>query len=86
MGLNSNVLATWYSPPAAILIGALMLAVTGLFLFRWDIHAASDSAAQKPIDGYAVYRLDRWTGSVQRCATSVSMPGRLPCEPVRFSN
>jgi hypothetical protein len=66
--------------PTAILISALVLAVTGTFLFRWDIQAANDSAAQKPIDGYAVYRLDRWTGSVNRCATSVSMPGRLPCE------
>ena len=66
--------------PAAILISALILAVTGLFLFRWDMQAANDSAAQKPIDGYAVYRLDRWTGSVSRCATSVSMPGSLPCD------
>jgi hypothetical protein len=52
--------------PIAILISALILAVTGLFLFRWDMQAANDSAAQKPIDGYAVYRLDRWTGSVNR--------------------
>jgi hypothetical protein len=66
--------------PAAILIGALILAVTGLFPFRWDMQAANDSAAQKPIDSYAVYRLDRWTGSVNRCAASVSIPGRLPCE------
>ena len=66
--------------PTAILISAFILAVTGLFLFRWDMQPASDSAAQKPIDNYAVYRLDRWTGSVNRCATSVSIPGRLPCE------
>jgi hypothetical protein len=67
--------------PIAILTSALILAVTGLFLFRWDVQAANDSAAQKPIDGYAVYRLDRWTGSVNRCASVVSMPGRLKCEP-----
>jgi hypothetical protein len=72
--------------PIAILISALILAVTGLFLFRWDMQAANDSAAQKPIDGYAVYRLDRWTGSVNRCATSVSIPGRLPCEYPKNSN
>lgn len=66
--------------PTAILISALVLAVTGLFLFRWDMQAANDPATQKPIDGYAVHRLDRWTGSVNRCATSVSTPGRLPCE------
>jgi hypothetical protein len=58
----------------AILISALILAFTGLFLFRWDTQAANDSAAQKPIDSYAVYRLDRWTGSVNRCATSLAFP------------
>jgi hypothetical protein len=66
--------------PAAILISALIFAVSGLFLFRWDMQTANDSAAQKPIDSYAVYRLDRWTGSVSRCATIVSIPGRLKCE------
>jgi hypothetical protein len=68
------------SSPTAILLTALIFAVVGLFLFRWDIRAANDSAAQKPIDSYAVYRLDRWTGLVNRCATSVSIPGRLKCE------
>ena len=66
--------------PTAILISALVLAVIGLFLFRWDMQAANDSAAQKPIDSYAVYRLDRWTGSVSRCASIVSIPGTLKCE------
>ena len=66
--------------PAAILISALIFAVSGLFLFRWEMQTANDSEAQKPIDKYAVYRLDRWTGSVYRCATIVSIPGRLPCE------
>ena len=66
--------------PIAILISAVILAVSGLFLFRWDMQAANDSVAQKSIDGYAVYRLDRWTGSVTRCAASVSSPGKLPCE------
>jgi hypothetical protein len=64
----------------AILISAATLAFTVLSLFRWDMQAANDSAAQKPIDSYAIYRLDRWTGSVHRCATSVSIPGRLKCE------
>jgi hypothetical protein len=68
------------SSPTAILLAALIFAVAGLFLFRWEMQAANDSAAQKPIDSYAVYRLDRWTGSVDRCATSVSIPGRLKCE------
>lgn len=68
------------SSPTAILLAAAIIAVVGLFLFRWDIQAANDSAAQKPIDSYAVYRLDRWTGSVTRCATSVSIPGGLKCE------
>ena len=68
------------STPAAILTSALMLAVAGLFLFRWDLQAANDSAAQRPIDSYAVYRLDRWTGSVNRCATSVSISGTLKCD------
>ena len=66
--------------PAAIVTSAVIFAVTALLLFRWDMQAANDSAAQRPIDGYAVYRLDRWTGSVTRCATSVSIPGRLKCE------
>jgi hypothetical protein len=63
----------------AILISAAIFAVTGLLLFRFDMQAANDSAAQKPIDSYAVYRLDRWTGEVSRCASIVSMPGRLKC-------
>jgi hypothetical protein len=67
--------------PTAILISAAILAVTGLLLFRWDMQPANDSAAQKPIDGYAVYRLDRWTGEVTRCASVVSMPGKLKCQP-----
>jgi hypothetical protein len=67
--------------PTAILISAIILAVTALLLFRWDIQAANDSAAQKPIDSYAVYRLDRWTGEVSRCASIVSMPGTLKCSP-----
>jgi hypothetical protein len=71
--------------PITILISALILAATGLFLFRWDMRAANDPAAQKPIDSYAVYRLDRWTGSVTRCATSISIPGKVPCEPVNKS-
>ena len=66
--------------PTAILISTLILAVTGLFLFRWEMQTANDAATQKSIDNYAVYRLDRWTGLVNRCATSVSVPGRLPCE------
>ena len=66
--------------PAAILISALILAVTGLFLFRWEIQAANDLAAQKSIDSYAVYRLDRWTGSVTRCAKTTDMAGSVPCE------
>jgi hypothetical protein len=66
--------------PAAIVIAAAILAVAGLFVFRWDMAAANDSAARNPIDGYAVYRLDRWTGSVNRCATSVSIPGGIKCE------
>lgn len=68
------------SSPTAILLAALIFAVVGLFLFRWDMQAANDSAAQKSIDSYAVYRLDRWTGSVNRCAASVSIPGNLKCE------
>jgi hypothetical protein len=64
----------------SVLTGALILAIAGLLVFRWDIQAANDSAAQKPIDSYAVYRLDRWTGSVSRCASIVSMPGRIKCE------
>jgi hypothetical protein len=66
--------------PTAIVISALILAVTGLFLCRWDMQAANDLAAKNAIDSYAVYRLDRWTGTVERCATSVSIPGRLKCE------
>jgi hypothetical protein len=66
--------------PIAILISAFVFVVAGLFLFRWEVQAANDSAAQKPIDSYAVYRLDRWTGSVNRCATIVSLPGRIRCE------
>jgi hypothetical protein len=67
--------------PAAILTSAIIFAVTALLLFRWDMQqAANDSAAQRPISNYAVYRLDRWTGEVTRCATDVSMPGRIKCE------
>jgi hypothetical protein len=66
--------------PTAIVMGALILAVAGLFLFRWDMQATNDSTAQKPNDSYAVYRLDRWTGSVSRCATIANIPGRPKCE------
>jgi hypothetical protein len=65
--------------PAAILTSAAIFAVTALLLFRWDMQAANDSAAKNPIDSYAVYRLDRWTGEVSRCASIVSMPGTLKC-------
>jgi hypothetical protein len=79
-GLSKAAAIREMTTPTAILISGLILAVTGLFLFRWDMRAANEAAVQESIDDYAVYRLDRWTGSVNRCATSVSIPGRLPCE------
>jgi hypothetical protein len=66
--------------PTAILISAVIFAATGLLLFRWDMQATNDAEAQMTHDAGAVYRLDRWTGSVSRCATIVSIPGRLKCE------
>lgn len=65
--------------PISILISAFIFAAAGLFLFRWDMQGANPEA-EKTHDVGAVYRLDRWSGSVSRCATIVSIPGRMRCE------
>jgi hypothetical protein len=67
--------------PTAILISAVIFAVTGLLLFRWDMERTNDAEVARTHDAGAVYRLDRWTGEVTRCATIVSIPGRMKCEP-----
>jgi hypothetical protein len=41
----------------------------------------NDAEVARTHDAGAVYRLDRWTGEVTRCATIVSIPGRMKCEP-----
>ena len=66
--------------PTAILIRPLILAMASLFLFRWEMQTANNEM-EKTHDVGAIYLLDRWTGSVFRCATIVSIPGRLQCEP-----
>jgi hypothetical protein len=41
----------------AIVLGAALIAVTLLFLFRWEISGVGGQA----------YRLDRWTGRITSC-------------------
>jgi hypothetical protein len=53
--------------PVAILIGAIILAGTMAFVFRYDISPDSVSVA---------HRFDRWTGKIQLCA---AQNGRMVC-------
>jgi hypothetical protein len=57
--------------PAAILIGAALIATSILFIGRWQISAIGygykGDDASSDTDMNAVYRLDRWTGSIDYC-------------------
>ena len=56
------------SSAKAIIIGAALIAVAILFVFRWQITATQD---------YGVIRLDRWTGSVTGCAVADNRASQL---------
>jgi len=54
----------------AIIIGAVMIAVAILIVFRWEIASPG------------VMRLDRWTGTVVLCDVSRDVrPTKANCEP-----
>jgi hypothetical protein len=46
------------SQPVATVVAAVILAITFLIVFRWDVVKHSDSASLK---------LDRWTGITYQC-------------------
>jgi len=48
----------WWRPETAILAGAVLIALSILFIGRWQISAFGDTH---------VYRLDRWTGEIEYC-------------------
>jgi hypothetical protein len=52
--------------PIAIIIAAVILALTAAFMFRWELQSG-------------VVRLDRWTGTVSVCS-SKEESGPLECE------
>jgi hypothetical protein len=57
--------------PAAIIIGALIIAATIAVSFRWSIATNTSPGA--------VNRLDHWTGAIDRCVADIS-PSRFNCE------
>lgn len=57
------------SLPAAVVIGALMVACAILFVFRWEVA------------GPAPLVLDRWTGVVVLCDVPDQRPVTLRCRP-----
>jgi hypothetical protein len=59
------------STPLAIVIGAALIAVAILLVFRWEVAMPG------------VIRLDRWTGSVVHCTLQGSgqAPEKADCKP-----
>ena len=57
------------NPSYAILGGALIIALSIIFTFRWEI---------VPIGQWAALRLDRWTGKVVACLPPHGEPAVRP--------
>jgi hypothetical protein len=53
--------------PMAVLIGAIVIAATMAFIFRYDV---------TPADIGVVYKYDRWTGKLQQCTAQA---GGIDC-------
>jgi hypothetical protein len=51
--------------PTAILLGALAIAATLAFVFRWEVTIRVDRGAE------SVFRLDRWSGTIVPCKRKV---------------
>jgi hypothetical protein len=49
------------STPIAVLVGAVIIAASILFVERWQITAPADT------DSVIIFRLDRWTGETMVC-------------------
>ena len=64
------------SIPAAVLTGALIIALTVALMFRWTIVVGptTGEATDYPLQG--IYRLDRWTGGVTWCRPH-GLPGLI---------
>jgi hypothetical protein len=54
--------------PAAIILGAALIAGAILISLRWQI------------SGMDAMRLDRWTGTVTQCQTWINLPGKIICD------
>jgi hypothetical protein len=52
----------------ALLICAAMISASIVFIGRWQISAIGfQDSTESPFGTEAVYRLDRWTGEIDRC-------------------
>ena len=64
--------------PAALLVGAMLISASILFVGRWEISAVGygyrggPDATDHDTDTEFVYRLDRWTGQVEECGLDTS--------------
>jgi len=62
--------------PIAVLIGACLIAASILFIGRWQISAIGfgykEFGASPDNNTQGVYRLDRWTGSIDYCVMGYS--------------
>jgi hypothetical protein len=63
------------SVPTSIIIGALIIAATIAFLFRWSVVVGPTTGERTDYPLQGIYRLDRWTGSVTWCRGA--LPGLL---------
>jgi hypothetical protein len=65
-----SLVQTW-ATPLAILFAGLIISASTIFVDRWQISATGYGyGTSDDKRGYAedtVYRLDRWTGKVERC-------------------
>jgi hypothetical protein len=61
--------------PIGTVIGALIVSVALLILYRWELVAAGTGTGS-----VGVYRLDRWTGTVASCGLRANPPANLDCD------
>jgi hypothetical protein len=61
--------------PVGAIIGAVIVSVALLVLFRWELVASGTGMGTN-----GVYRLDRWSGLIVACAQRNSPPDALDCE------
>lgn len=61
--------------PIGTVIGALLISVALLILYRWELVAAGTGAG-----AVGVYRLDRWTGAIVSCGLRSNPPANMDCD------